>query len=181
MSYKKDMQELTKSTLAALNKANADIADLKAKEKEYDRSTYSRLLADREAKRDAVIHCGKEKAELYLWRYKQALHKEFALDPDKVPATARLLDGSFELSAAELEEMLDNHKDNRTMQRMVWDYASKKNMSLNRPHMQTEAEALEIAEGLQGAFRSACQRPEYGDTWTNDSYFASISKGMPDL
>ena len=77
--------------------------------------------------------------------------------------------------------MLDNHTDNRTMQRMVWDYASKKNMSLNRPHMQTEAEALEIAEGLQGAFRSACQRPEYGDTWTNDSYFASISKGMPDL
>ena len=181
MKYIKEMQELIKKTCNDVNKANESIEKLRKEEKYYHKETFNNLMEEAINKRESVINEANTTAEKYFAWYRNALHKEFAMNPEKITPDAELLKGGFNLSAGELEEMLDNHSTNRTMSRMIWDYADNHKIMLNRKPMEKEEDILLKANQAVLAVRSATQRPQYAETWTSNDYLAQLMHGLPDL
>ena len=181
MKYIKEMQELIKKTCIDLNLANEYISKLEKEEKNYHKETYKNLMDSAIGKRDSIINNAITTGEKYFAWYRNALHKEFAMDPEKITPDSELLKGGFNLSAGELEEMLDNHSTNRTMSRMIWDYADNHKIMLNRKPMEKEEDVLQKANQAVLAVRSATQRPGYAETWTSNDYLSQLTHGLPDL
>ena len=181
MKYTTSMTDLMIKSVNELKRLNASIKDLKSKEKSYYKPTYDSLMKDLVTKRENLISETTQKSDSYLEWYKKDLHKAYVIDPARITPDSELLKGNFDLSASELEEMLDNHSNNRTMQRMIWDYANKSGIKLNRKGMESEADVMDKANRVRLAVISAMERPEYSDIWTSSDYLAQLTHGIPEF
>ena len=103
-------------------------------------------------------------------QYKADISAADALNGANLTDDAKLLNGDYPLTVNDLNAMLDRSVGNRTMEKLIHDYAREHSMSLSRAFYSTEQKA-EAADGLVSYARSCFQRPEYFDMMGSDEYF----------
>ncbi len=170
MSFKNEFREHVMNTLAGLQKINAEIEKFKASESNYSKEYATECFKEFESKKFALISESNRKANELVGSYKKQVHEEFATKGEDLTEDAKLLSSGINFTAAELDELAEKHAGNRTMERLIYDFADRNGIIMynKRP---TESDKLELADSLMNWHRSVTQRPEYADIWTSDDYF----------
>lgn len=108
--------------------------------------------------------------------FKDALIGDDALEGSRLTDDVKLLTGAFNLTAADLEAMYDRAtKDsNRTMQRLVFEYARDHQVKGFGRVYHTEKDRREAADKLLQYARNALVMPEYAALLADDAQFMKI-------
>lgn len=145
------------------------------KEHEKSRENFSEArFAEIERQLGLDMEAIKDECERKVWerveRYKAAISTADALNGSDLTDDAKLLNGDYPLTVNDLDAMIDRSAGNRTMEKLIHDYAREHGMSLSRTFYSAEQKS-EAADGLVSYARSCCQRPEYFDMMGSDEYF----------
>lgn len=82
--------------------------------------------------------------------YKKELRRQGAMKPEELTPDIELLKLPVTLSLEELEEVIERNSDNKTMCKIIEQYASERNIDLPYHLTRTKQEERQLAEGLEG-------------------------------
>ena len=108
--------------------------------------------------------------------YKESIQDLDILDGTRLTADVKLLNGAFKLNKQDLESMFDRAKSNRTMLRLITEYAKEHNININRAYY-TARDKEQGANTLSYWALSAVSQGRYMDFFTDDQYF---NNSIPD-
>ncbi|MEA4933728.1 MAG: hypothetical protein VB071_09185 [Lawsonibacter sp.] len=159
------------------------VDNIKAQEKkiqnhERDRENWSDVrFAERvqqlQAEMATIQREGLDAVTQRVEQYKETVFAADLLDGSKLTPDVNLLTGNFNLTNADLNAMLERSTGNRTMERLVCQYAQAHGNVLDR-HFYTAEEKAEAAECLITYARSVTQRPNFFDMMNSDDYFKQV-------
>ena len=180
MSYKNKMYGLAKSIISDLAENDKLLASVNESERKLSREEYILQLEEVGAKRNDILRGHRREADRLFEEKKKEIRAAFVPVLGDVTDEATLLNsGVINYSAKELEDMFDRYSGNHTMQRIVRDYADKKNVQIDR-ELSTDKSKIESAEKLHQYVYCVMSRPEYADIWLDKGYYDEISSGVDD-
>ena len=180
MSYKNKMYGLAKSIIYDLAENDKLLASVNESERKLSREEYILQLEEVGAKRNDILRGHRREADRLFEEKKKEIRAAFVPALGDVTDEATLLNsGVINYSAKELEDMFDRYRGNHTMQRIVRDYADRKNVQIDR-ELSTDKSKIESAEKLHQYVCCVMSRPEYADIWLDKGYYDKISGGVDD-
>ena len=177
MSYSRKILDLAKNTVNQLTENSNKMRELEARKANYASEYYKSLVEELKRERDEILWNGNHAAADLHEAQKIKVREEFTLNPEQIADDAKLLQYGFNFTVEDVDKLLDKYKGNRTMERLITDYAQGRNIKPNRS-IETESSKLAQAEKMHTYYKSVVARPEYADTWFDDAYFSKISEGV---
>ncbi len=174
MTFQNDIRNIVISRLDALIQKDEEIKTLKQNENDYRISQFAALMEKAQTERSAIIKDGERAVENILTEAAAQIHERFIPNGEDLTPDAALLNSGLTLTESEVAALIEKHKDNNTMTRLICEYANKHNYVT--PQVPTEETALEALEPMRYFYRNAIQRPEFSDLWRSDEYFAEITQ-----
>lgn len=170
MSFTGRIRNITLSTLDELDRANAEIAELKRNKTQYYKPHFEELMTAATEKRNRVITKGRSAVYGEIDDFKKNVKQSYTLDGEQLHPDAALLNSGLALSFDDLERLMDKHKGNHTMERLLHEYAKKNDIHVGRVYV-GENDLIEAADTMRQYFENVMHRPEYGDIWRNQEWF----------
>ena len=172
MSLIADVREIVKGFVGQIRAQEQRMQEHEKERENWSDTRFREVKEQLEADmRDIQFACEKAVKER-VEQYKTEVFKADTLDGSKLTDDATLLSGEFLLSASDLDAMLDRSAGNRTMEKLIHNYAAERNMGLSRSFFTAEQKATAAAEFMTAYARNVCARPEYyDDIWSTDEYF----------
>lgn len=175
MSFTSDIRSTTRRYVAMITQHNQEIADFEKKYATYySRDVFQQKRNELENAKRSTVDAARNAIQALVDAYKARVKDMDALNGAEVTDDAKLLTGAFNLTAADLEAMFDRAAGNRTMQRLISDYAREHDIFIART-FHSAADKLEGAEVMQRYALNSFDRPEYADIMDNDQYFEQIT------
>lgn len=174
MSFTVNLRNTTISYLEKLAEHDAKLKELEGKKGIYQAEYLRKLMAEEQAKRDAVVIEGEEAIRRITDGYKKDVSARYAPDGSKLTEDAALFNSGLKLTQRDLEGLFDKYAGNQTMQRLIVDYANAFDIHMNRTYISEAAKhdgADTLAKYATGAL---------SDEWRaafiqSDKYFAQIT------
>lgn len=175
MSFCNDIRTTTRRYVAEINKKNAALAAFeKQKAGYYSPQTFQKKRGELVQEKQDTIEAARAAVQALVDRYKDGLKDSDVLNGSDVTDDAKLLTGAFKLTAADLEAMFDRSSGNRTMLRLIMDYAREHGIFIARTFYTAEDKRDGAETMLRYAYNSF-DRPEYADLMDTDEYFEQIT------
>lgn len=175
MSFLSDIRTTTHRYVAMIAQRNQEISDFEKKFANfYSRDVFRQKRNELETEKRNTIESARSAIQTIVDAYKDRVKTADVLNGSDVTDDARLLTGAFHLTAADLEAMFDRCSGNRTMQRLIADFAHEHEIFIARKFY-TAADKLEGAELMRRYAFNAFDRPEFSDIMGSDSYFSQIT------
>lgn len=147
MSFKHDMRTTTSEYLRRLAEHDAKVEKFKEENKHrYTAAGMQEKMIEYEAERREIINEGRKAIYSVAEQYKGTLGALFTPNGEDITDDAKVLSSGLKLSKVDLERLWDKNE-SHTMRRMIWDYATKNGVSIDRAYY-TEAMKIEAADEL---------------------------------
>lgn len=174
MSFTEDIRELTRQHVEKLDEKRQEIENFKKTKREYySPEIFAKKCAEMETVCSELVQMGKDKINECCDAYIQAARESDLLDGSKITPDAVLLNGQFKVKAADLTAAFDRAEGNRTMQRLIVEYAAETGLPLNRVFYTAESKAAG-AEILRQYAVGALSDPWRFAFLSDDKHFAKI-------
>lgn len=175
MSFTSDIRSTTRRYVAMITQHNQEIADFEKKYVTYySRDVFQQKRNELENAKHSTVDAARNAVHALVDAYKAQVKDMDALNGAEVTDDAKLLNGAFKLTAADLEAMFDRAAGNRTMQRLISDYAREHDIFIART-FHSAADKLEGAEVMKKYAFNSFDRPGYADIMDSDEYFEKIT------
>ena len=174
LSFTADIRELTRQHVEKLDAKRQEIENFKKTKREYySPEIFAKKCAEMEAVCSELVQTGKDKINECCDAYIQAAREADLLDGSKITPDAVLLNRQFRVKAADLTAAFDRAEGNRTMQRLIAEYAAETGLPLDRVFYTAEAKAAG-AEVLRQYAVGALSDPWRFAFLSDDKHFAKI-------
>lgn len=128
---------------------------------------------------EAIKTEGLIKARQRIKEYKASL-PSYDLCGADLTDDVKLLSGNFALTKNDLSAILERSEGNRTMERLVHDYAKSHKITMDKAFVSVEEKARD-ADGLINYVQSVCDRPSFYEMMDSDEYIEeAISDSIRD-
>lgn len=175
MSFTSDIRSTTRRYVAMITQHNQEIADFEKKYATYySRDVFQQKRNELENAKRSTVDAARNAIQALVDAYKARVKDMDALNGAEVTDDAKLLTGAFNLTAADLEAMFDRAAGNRTMQRLISDYAREHDIFIART-FHSAADKLKAAETMKKYAFNSFDRPGYADIMDSDEYFEKIT------
>ena len=177
MLFKNKIRETALQYAALIRKKDQEIKDFENKYAAiYSPEHFQQERGKLEQERAQVLKSAEMTLNDLADGFKDALIGDDALEGSRLTDDVKLLTGAFNLTAADLEAMYDRAtKDsNRTMQRLVFEYARDHQVKGFGRVYHTEKDRREAADLLLQYARNALVMPEYAALLADDAQFMKI-------
>ena len=173
MSLITDVRRITAETVEKIKAKEKEIEDYKAERSHYSDTYYAEGMDKLQSELKEIQSEYMKAVQQHVERYRKDVMAADALDGSKVTDDAKLLSGAFKLTLSDLDGMMERAAGNRTMEKLIYNYAEEHGMGLKlgRPFYTAEQKAAAAEEFLTLYARKVCARPEYYDIWGTDEYF----------
>lgn len=171
MKFTDSIRSITLKTLEALKNADKEIGELKSNSRNFSQAYYDEQLKRAQEKRDAIIRSGRNEILNAIEEFSAAVLLSDTPSGADLTPDAALLTSGIELAAEDIERIWDKHPNNRTMQRLLSEYAAKRGLDISHRFISGENMAA-AAQEMQQFFNNAVNRPEYADIWKDPDYYA---------
>ena len=176
MTFAKDLRATTKQYLDKIGVKDAKIKELNANKEKYTDDYLKQCIDTIQKEKAEIIEKAKFMINLVINDYKESIQDLDILDGTRLTADVKLLNGAFKLNKQDLESMFDRAKSNRTMLRLITEYAKEHNININRAYY-TARDKEQGANTLSYWALSAVSQGRYMDFFTDDQYF---NNSIPD-
>ena len=177
MSYSKQIYNLAKSTVERMAEYDEKIRKFEERKADFSPEYYRAELNKLKNEKNEIISANGRTASALYELQKDKIRAEFTLNPEQISEDAKLLQYGFGFTSSDIEKLLDKHKGNRTMERLISDYAQAHNIVHTRK-VETESSKLAKAETMRSYYESVVKRPQFSDVWFDEGYFSELSEGV---
>lgn len=177
MSFTSDIRSTTRRYVAQINERSKAIADFERKYSTYySPEVFQQKQGELEQAKQDTVRAAQDAIQVIVDSYKRRTKEANALNGAEVTEDAKLLSGAFNLTTEDLETMFDRAagQNNRTMQRLISEYAEEHHVPLGRAYYSVTDKFAGADVMRQYAF-NAFARPEYSDIMDSDQYFQQIT------
>lgn len=177
MLFKNKIRETALQYADLIRKKDQEIKDFESKYAAiYSREHFRQERGKLEQERQQILKSAEMTLKDLADGFKDAVIGDDALEGARLTDDAKLLTGTFNLTAADLEAMFDRAtKDkNRTMQRLVFEYVQSHQVKGFGRVYYTEKDRREAADTLLRYALNALVRPEYAALLADDGQFMRI-------
>lgn len=171
MSLIADVRKIAGDTVERIKAKEREIEAHKAERPNLSDTRYAEIMDKLQGELERIKYECQEAVRQRVEEYRKAVKAADALDGAKLTDDAQLLSGSFPLAVADLDSMMERAAGNRTMEKLISNYAAERGLNLAKPFYTAEQKVAAAAEFLNAYARNVCARPEYYDIWGTDEYF----------
>lgn len=175
MSFASNMQETTMQYVAEIASKNTAISEWKKATNTYTGEVIRAKCESLADERKAIIEKAREKLARMTNDYIKASYEADRLNGENLTADAELLSGEYNITGEDISAMMTRayKAGNRTMQRLIGEYAIKHNLEVTPPYY-TAAHREKDAINLRDIAFAALESEWHAAFFGSEKYFRSF-------
>lgn len=173
MSLIADIRNITEAAIGKFRDAEEKIELHKAQKPNLSDALYARIMQELQEELEELHREYLREVRARVEKYKEDVAKRECLDSSKLTEDAAFLSGAYQLKASDLDDLMKRNKGNRTMERLIYGYATERGLeqAMTQRFYTAEQKTTAAEEFLNSYARGVSARPEYYDIWGSDKYF----------